>query len=71
MKKPTRRFEVQMDESTAREFDELMKDLRTESKAEVIRRAMQTFKALRDQQKDGGEVLIRPKNGKEQRLISL
>ena len=71
MKKPTRRFDVQMSESTAREFEELVEDLGAESKAEVFRRALQTFKALRDQQKNGGKVVIRPKNGEEQQLISL
>jgi metal-responsive CopG/Arc/MetJ family transcriptional regulator len=71
MKKSTRRFEVQMSESTAKEFEELVEDLGAESKAEVFRRALQTFKSLLDVQKDGGEVLIRKQNGEEMKLILL
>lgn len=71
MKNPTRRFKVQMNESTARELEELVEDLGAESEAEVLRRALQTFKSLRDQQKNGGKVFIRLKNGEEQQLISL
>ena len=71
MKNPTRRFKVQMNESTARELEELVEDLGAESEAEVLRRALQTFKSLRDQQKNGGKVFIRLNNGEEQQLISL
>lgn len=71
MKNPALRFELQMNESTARVFKELVEDLGAESMAEVFRRALSTFKALRDQQKNGGKVFIRAKNGKEQQLISL
>ena len=73
MKKPTlhRKFGLEISESAAKELEELRKDLGVESLGEVFRKALQTFKALRDQQKNGRKVVIISKQGVEQELISL
>ena len=67
---PKRVFGIEMSKSTAEEFAELAKDCGV-SYAELIRKAMQTFKALYDEQKDGGEVLITTADGVTQTLITL
>jgi len=64
------RYVIEMSESTAEEFEELAQDCGV-SYAELIRKAMQTLKALRDQQKNGRKVVIRSEQGDEQELISL
>ena len=50
--------EVELSESTARDLEELMEDLETEIDEEVFRKALQTFKALRDLQKTGHRIVI-------------
>ena len=63
-------FEIEMSESTAEEFAELAQDCGSVH-AELFRKALQTFKALYDVQKDGGEVLIKTPDGITQKLIAL
>ena len=50
--------EVELSKSTARQLEELIEDFETEIDEEVFRKALQTFKALRDLQKTGHRIVI-------------
>jgi Arc/MetJ-type ribon-helix-helix transcriptional regulator len=50
-------------------IDKLQGDMQVGSRSEVLRRAITLLKLSKDAEKNGAELIIRGKDGREQRII--
>jgi Arc/MetJ-type ribon-helix-helix transcriptional regulator len=50
-------------------IDKLQGDIHAGSRSEVLRRAITLLKLSKDAEKNGAELIIRDKDGREQRII--
>lgn len=55
------------DEKLTQTLDELKSATGASSKAEIVRRAIALLKVVQDATKDGGEVVVRPPKGSDDR----
>ncbi len=50
-------------------IDRLQDDLHASSRSEVLRRAITLLKLSKEAEKEGGELVIKSKDGREQRIV--
>lgn len=66
-----KQINIQLSDKARKELDELRKQLDLSSISEVIRSSVALRKYLEAEKEQGGEILIRTKDGKEKQMIML
>lgn len=64
-KRKTRRVSFDFTAETHARFEDLMDRAQASSKAEIVRRSVELFSVIQQEQADGAQVIIRRKDGTE------